>query len=149
MKNFRFRYENILKLKEDAEDKVKHELAMINSKLVQLKNELDYFRHEEVSYLHSVDKLLSNGCSAFDLRNIENYKNFHRKRIKSQEMEVERTEELLALKKGELVEAIKEKKIMEKLKEREYNSYLENVKAAEEKVVDQIVSYKSTKSSGE
>jgi len=145
MKKFRYRYENILKLKEKEEDRVKNEMAKLNSSLSIAKDKLKMAYVEEEEYLKSVEQLMTNGCTAMELRSTINNKAYLRGQIETCGNEVKHLEHQLGEKKAELVEAMKERKIYEKLKEREFESFKEDLKAAEEKVVDQIVSYNSRK----
>ena len=53
-------------------------------------------------------------------------------------------EDYLSICRAELIKATQEKKTMEKLKEKDYMLYLYNEQKKEEKVIDELVSFKQS-----
>jgi flagellar FliJ protein len=56
-------------------------------------------------------------------------------------------EEYIAICRKELIKATQEKEIIEKLKEKDYNKFLYNEQKKEEKLVDDLISFKESSNS--
>ena len=71
------------------------------------------------------------------------YINTINKKIERQKSIILKTKEELNKAKDEMLNAVKEKKIFEKLKENKYEEFISEQEKEEEKIVDNLVSYKT------
>lgn len=148
MKKFQFRYESILKLRIDKEDEVKNTLAQKIKELKLMEDELERLRQEEHAFLEQVDQRLAEGCTLEELRRYEQNKTWMKSESENLLFYISSKEKEIIQTRKELVEATKQKKIMEKLKEQEMESYQKDEQAAEDKLTDQIVTYRGTSKQG-
>lgn len=144
MKNFKFRYESILKLLEKREDGKKNKLRQAYNLLNKERNKLQSLVLKDNEYSKIIMNKTSNGCKLMVLRNIEDYRKDLNIKITLQNNIVFEKEKEIDTIKNELIEISKEKKIMEKLKEKkleEFNVFLNRI---EERNIDGLVTYKNS-----
>ncbi len=149
MKRFIFRYERLLQLRMDHEEDVKNKLSEANAELqkaTQLKLDLEA---ELARFQQYFMTQMESGVNAGDFQVL----NSGKKHIQDKQEQVDLLLGDIRLRvaqiKIELAEAMKERKIMEKLKEREQESYYEAVNSAENKQIEEIVNYQSSKKRGD
>lgn len=149
MAGFKFRYENILKMRSDTEENKKNILGRLNSDLSILENNLQVAFQNKQKHIDEFEVMLANGCKGSDLKFIQQANQFHESNISSIKLKIkEKNIEIDAAYK-EYVEAVKERKIMEKLREKKKEEYDDDFNKAEEKVMEEIVNYKNFKISGD
>ncbi len=149
MANFKFQYENILKMRSDSEEAKKNFLAKLNSELALLENELERAFASKQKHIEEFEEMLSKGCKGSDLRFIQQAQDFHEKNIKAIQMKIRNKNFEIEDAYIEYIEAVKERKIMEKLKEKKKAEFDEAINKAEEKIIEEIVNYKNFKISGD
>lgn len=149
MAGFRFRYENILKMRADAEEDKKNIMGRINSELSILESNLQVAYKNKQNHIDEFETMLTNGCKGSDLRFIQQANNFHEANIKKIKEEVKEKNIELEDAYKEYIEAVKERKIMDKLKEKKKEEFDEAFNKAEEKTIEEIVNYKNFKISGD
>jgi flagellar FliJ protein len=149
MKKFSFRYDKILQVRIDKENEVKNKLGKINMLIHEKESELTSVIDQNKSFLEDVNSAMSEGILASDMQAIRYNKEFLKNKIDSvsHELQVLKAEQKRV--QNELIEANKQRKVMEKLKEKELENYKELEAQEESKMVDQIVTYQSTKTRGE
>lgn len=149
MKKFAFRYERILEVKISIENGLKNKLGEINKSILEKEKELSDVLKENEEYLKYLEDMMKTGVRAGDLRAIEHNKEYLTNKI----ADVKYNIRILVNKRieiqKELVEANKQRKIMEKLKEKELNEYKELELVEDKKIIDEIVTYTSTRKRGE
>lgn len=142
MKKFNFRFQKLLEYKESIEDQKRSiynkELSVYKdeeSKLTGLFNKRDDLNKERN---HLTSSTTIKGLKLYNqyLTHMQETIHNQKQRVKSKEKDVETAKE-------KLIESLKEKKTFEKLKEKHYDNYLFEVKKDEEKLIDQIVSFKN------
>lgn len=142
MKKFNFQFQKILEYKESIEDQKRNffnkELTAYNEEKLTLKtlvDKRDYFNEQRNSNISSttINNLKLFNQYSMDINETIDYQ---QERVVIKEKDVERA-------KKKLIESVKEKKTFEKLKERHYEQYLFEVKKDEEKLIDQLVSFKN------
>ncbi|BEP29378.1 flagellar FliJ family protein [Helicovermis profundi] len=145
MKKFKFKYENILKMRINEESKIKILIANLNIELMKLETKRDNILTNRIKYFKEIQEQLQNGCQASVLLEIERNKKYYVDSLKDVEFKIETI--LFELKKAreEYVEILKEKKIMEKLKEKKEKLFLKEIEKMENKLIDEIVNYKNSK----
>lgn len=148
MKKFKFKYENILKLRLDYENDVKNKLKKLNQTLHQLESDKASAEHAYKVYQKQVEEELQNGLKGYQMQRINAFQSFYRKQIEELEQEIIYVEQQIEAVKAELMEAIKERKIMEKIKEKDYKSYLDEINVMEAKATDEVVNFQNSRRSG-
>lgn len=140
---FKFKLQKLLEYKETIEGLKKTEygdaiyrLGLEEEKLMSLNEE-----KREV-----MEKKEANGkvTSIAELKMYSEYLKILSIKIGEQKQLVKQREEERDRAQDELLFAMQEKKAFEKLKEKEYKKYIMEEKKKEEKVVDQIVTYKTS-----
>lgn len=149
MKAFRFRYERILKQREDEEEEVKTKLGKANHRLQSLLAQKAGVLAQQANFLQSVQSRLAGGVRSSELQMYEQSKHHFKDKLEALESQIVTMQLQIIQIKKELTEAVKQRKIMEKLKEKEYEAYIDAVNAAENKVIEEIVNYKSSQKSGD
>lgn len=144
MKKFIFRYESVLKMRVEKEDDVKNKLAKQIKELKLMEDELERIKGEERMFLEQVSHQLEVGCTLEELRRYEQSKGWLKSEIENTLFYISAKEKEIIETRKELVEATKQKKIMEKLKEQALENYQKEVQVAEDKLTDQIVTYRGT-----
>lgn len=148
MKKFRFRYENILKMRIDAEDEIKSKLKKLNQELHQLEEDKFLLESNYSTYKHEVQQMLEEGLKGYEIQRINNFQSYYRGKIEETELEIKHMERRIEDVKFDLMEAIKERKIMEKIKEKDFKLYLEAVNAMEGKSTEEVVNFQNSRKSG-
>lgn len=149
MKGFIFKYQKILNRREDEEEEVKTRLGKANHELQQLLAKKAEVLKRQQDYLVSIEQRLASGVRTSELQMFEQSKHYLKDQLEQLESKiVDRQLKIIKIKK-ELTEAVKQRKIMEKLKENDYEAYIEAVNAAENKVIEEIVNYRSSQKSGD
>lgn len=149
MRGFKFRYEKILKQREDEEEEIKTKLGKANNKLQNLLTEKAKTLSSQEAFFKSIQSQLSGGVRTSDLQMFERSKQHFKSKLESLNSDIADMQLKIIQIKKELTEAVKQRKIMEKLKEKEKEAYLDALNAAESKVIEEIVNYKSSQKSGD
>lgn len=140
---FNFRFDRVLDYKKAIEGDKKNYYGTLKQKLNEEEDKLQcFYQYKDVLKKEKDDE--SNSTSIGNLKLYNNYMNTVETLIVQQKEIVNTTEDKVELAKDELIEATKEKKMYEKLKENSYEQYTYNLKKSEEKLVDNIVSYKTS-----
>lgn len=148
MKKFRFRYESILKIKQDNEDKIKNDLAKLFAELNVLKEELESLYIQEKKYQDYTQKSLNDGGSGNQFHGIYEGQNYYRNRKNSLINDIGQTEAKIKNVQMILLEAMKERKIMEKLKEKAYQEFIDLFNEADAKLIEEVVNYNNSLKGG-
>jgi len=82
-----------------------------------------------------------------ELKILANYIDYYKRGIKEQRVRIRMAEDYLSICREEFLAATKERKMMEKLKEMDYSKYLYEEQKKEEKLVDDLVSFKGSNKS--
>ena len=147
MAAYKFKLQKLLDYKISIEEEKKNELSLAikrleieKSKLAELKqkqNEMNSFFHEKTSL----------GMAVNELKLLANYIDYYKRSIKEQKIKIKMADDYLSTCRDELIKATQEKKMMEKLKEIDYKKYLYSEQKKEEKIIDDLVSFKESNKS--
>lgn len=148
MKKFRFRYENILKLRIDYEEEVKTRLKKLNQELHHLEGQKAETELAYHVYKTDVENAMKTGLKGYEIQHINQFQNYYRDRIEALQLDIRHMERRIEDTKFELMEAIKERKIMEKLKEKDLKLYNEAINVMEGKATDEVVNFQNSRRSG-
>ncbi|MFA5523317.1 MAG: flagellar export protein FliJ [Tissierellales bacterium] len=147
MEKFKFRLEKILEYRERIEDINKTEFGKakkhLNDEIVILEEILS---HKDSINVERDNMLLT--AKIKDLRSYSQYLDNVKEKLTNQKDIVEKAENKVEKARKTLIISSVERKTLENLKDRDFDNYLYDVKKEEDKVVDQIVSYQSSKKYG-
>lgn len=142
MAKFVFSMENLLQIKSKLEDQAKAEYGIQMAILRQEEQRLAELEQRKLTMQEQLKEQISNVLDLFRIRQledgVENIKynmNLQRVVIANQQKKVESA-------RMKLDEAMKERKTYEKLKEKAFEVFRQELNAAEQKEVDELVSFR-------
>lgn len=143
MTKFKFKLQRILDYRETIEDKTYKEFGYCKSRLEKAEMVINRLLKEREG-LNKSKNDLANNAKVMELKMLDMHiKNLNIKIKEQNKLILEIRNELQEIQ-DRLVKASIDKKTLEKLKERDKESYNYIVKKEEEKMVDQLVSFKNT-----
>jgi flagellar FliJ protein len=134
MKSYNFSMEKVLEWRENLEKGSMEKFAVIQNELSQEKSILANLQRE---YETIKEKFLKYK-NVNELKQMQLYKQIIEDKIENQIEAINKKSEELEERRLELISAQKDRKIMEKLKEKDYLTYLDNVRATEQKELDEM-----------
>lgn len=132
-------------LKEQIEDNLKNELGKAYRKLENEKDKLLTLETERKELILEITTKTSDGIPAGKIKEYGSYLSVVRGRIWHQQESVNNAQCNVDKCKERLIRAVQEKEMFEKLKEKQYKSYMKEQSRQEQKLTDEIVSYKEAK----
>lgn len=142
MKGFKFRLQSLLNVKEKFEQQAKIVFGEETAKLKIEKDKLKNLYDEKEEILN---KQRESFTGTINIQTFNDYRNYSMSldktivvQIKNVSLQEKKTEEA----KLKLAEIIKERKTLEKLKENEIELFKKEAQLAEDKQVDELVTYK-------
>lgn len=144
MAGYKFRLQNILKLRESVEKNKKNEFGAATQRFESEKLKLEQLNAEMYNMCCEIEKSIAEGTSAGEMVLQQQYKEYYKYSISNQIVKVRMAEEYLESCRLELVKAVQDKKMLEKLKEMDYQKYTYTEQKSEEKLVDDLVSFKGS-----
>ncbi len=145
MAKFIFNMQGLLNIKEKLEEQSKTEYGKALSRLEQEKNILLNLENKKQENILSFKESINSGVKPNYIDNINKYINFIDKKIEEQIKNINKAEEIVEEKRLALLEAMKQRKVLEALKEKEKENYFKEELKKEQKIIDEIVSYKYNK----
>jgi flagellar FliJ protein len=148
MPKFQFRLQNYLELREKLEEQSKLEYGHAAAKAEQERHREAELKAQKQAALNEYRAKASEG--SLKPHELERYTSYLRRMdeaIARQHEKVLRAEAKAEEKRLALVEAMKERKALEVLRDKRYSEYQREAQLAEQKVIDEIVSYKYSKRS--
>jgi len=142
MAKFNFKLQSVLDLKVQMEDNKKNEFGSAVQKLEYEKKVLENIKHEKEKNINVFGNELKNKAKVSTIRQINSYISLLGQKIEVQKENVNKASNIVDKKREELLEAVKERKIMDKLKEKEYCLFLKQELKEEQKIIDEIISFK-------
>ncbi len=142
MKKFTFKFQSLLSLREQLERQKQEVFAKAQRKLRTEEEKLYSLERTKTLVAQKYTSDASSGTKVYKLAELGVFLSHMQKEITWQKETVKKEKENVDKVREELLQAMKDRKILEKLKEKRYDEYLIESKAEEQKVNDQIVSYK-------
>lgn len=142
MLGYNFKLEKVLKYKKDIESVKKGVLGNISNKLDMEEDKLINYNEQRNELINEKNVIQKKT----DIRSLKSYNNYLEnitKDIKKQEKLIDNINFELENAKKELLKAVKEKKTLEKLKEKGSNQFVKEMEKKQEKLIDNIVSFKN------
>ncbi len=144
---YKFRLQKLLDYRVGVEKDRKNELGLSIRRLENEKDRLSFLKNEMEAMKRTFSEKTSQGTTANELKLLANYIDYYKRGIKEQKTKVKMAEDYVTACREELVKATQEKKILERLDEIDYGKYLYNEQKIEEKLVDDLVSFKESNKS--
>lgn len=139
---FKFKLASVLSLKEKMEDSKKRELgaAIIKAEEVRFEKEtLASYKQE------AIKEVKEQNMGTIDVQYLQAFNQYSLridKEIEKKADELIKADQMVHSKRQELLEAVKERKILENLKEIQQEAHNEEEKREEQRILDDIVTYK-------
>lgn len=134
--------QTLLNLKDKIEKRKELEYGQA---LAKLEEERRIKRELEGSKKKNIDDFrggLNEAIKPLDIRSYNQFIDYLKKKIKAQEAVIKKAEAFAETKRLELVEAMKERKTLEALKEKDFEEYKVEEARAEQRIIDEIVSFR-------
>lgn len=142
MAKFNYRLQSTLDLKGKLEEQKKIEFGQAIARLEAEKQKKIDLENQKSDNINLFRESIAQGIRPDDLKQYNTYIDVLKIRIKGQDRAIQLAEKAVEKKRLELVEAVQERKKLEKLRERAYEEYVIEEKIAEQKIVDEVVSYR-------
>lgn len=142
MGTFKFRLQSYLNIKEKLEDQKKNEYGQAMAALEREKQEKAAIEAERSDCLGDFKRSVSSKIDPLTFQRYNMYIDVLKKKEKKQEEIVLSAQETAEKKRVELVERMRERKMLDTLKEKDHVEFIKEEKRMEQKLVDEIVSYR-------
>jgi flagellar export protein FliJ len=149
MAGFRFKFQPILDIRQQIEDVRKFEMAKAISFCEEEKERLSEFKRTENRCIQDICEEVSGGMDLLRIKECNSYLLHMRKLIDNQEHAVNEAQLKVEESRDRLKTALIEKKTMENLREKHVREYAKEQIKLEQKVTDEITSYKYKVKSGD
>ncbi len=140
MNRFRFRLENVLRLRGIDEEKKKRKFGTAMRNLNREEKELGKMGNSLNGHEEFMEECCQGNVSAKELQNNFNYARALDDRIDDQQNNVDEKKEIVEDKRAELVESTKRKKVLERLKERYREDHKQAAIKEEQNLIDELTS---------
>lgn len=142
MAKFIYKMQNVLEIKYKLEEQVKAEFAKANEIYDMEVKKLEMYVSKKHAYEEHLRELYKESLNIAEIRNTIDGIDKMKELIKQQIVEVNKASEVVEQVRQKLNVAMLERKTQEKLKEKAFEEFLQDVKAEEDKEVDELVSFK-------
>jgi len=142
MKKFVFELQTLHDMKKQEEDFEKIQLGKIEERLKELSMKLERLDFEHNNTKSAFSKEVNQATRAPNLSQYDNYLKKIAQQAALQKEKIKKENEEKSENIKRLIEIQKELKSLEKLKEKKYEEYQKDEKREEEKLIDDIVSFK-------
>ncbi len=147
MKGFKFQLQGLLGVKEKIEEQKKIELGKANQILEKEKSTLRTLEEKRENSLQFQKDAVATRINVVEYNNYINFVKKLDSDIVNQNKQILKEEKNVEVAKDNLLETMKERKAYEKLKEKKLEAYYKDMLSREQKVLDEIVTYKHSKKS--
>jgi flagellar FliJ protein len=142
MARFNFRLQPLLSVKEQIEEQKEIEYGQALQRLDEERRRKQMLLDWKEEHIRLFREALEIRIDPADSRRFNNFIEKLKQRIIEQDKRIEAAEAYAEKKRLELVEAMKERKMLESVREHRLEDFNTEEKIAEQKIVDEIVSYK-------
>ena len=142
MAKFNFKLQNILNMKLQMEEMHKNDLSKATKKYMEQKEVINTI---EASIRESLREMKEAESDEIRIHDIISYRLYieNLKEKKVQEIKkLKKCENEMEICRNKLVQAVKERKMFESLREKEFDNFKIEIQKADDKVMDEIVSFK-------
>ncbi|MBR1873786.1 MAG: flagellar export protein FliJ [Eubacterium sp.] len=142
MARFNFPLQNILNMKEKLEDQAKNEYSQANLRLRDAEEEMERLKKRQSDAEQELKVKLSEALDVRQIRQEEDGIEILKSFVERQQLVVLQRRRELEIARDKLNEAMKERKTFEKLREHAFEDFLKEQNLAEQKEIDELVSYR-------
>ena len=143
MAKFNFRLQSVLTVKEKIEDLKKNEFGKAVMELEIERQKKAELERKRVDCINGFRESIMQGVNPLEIQRYNLFIDKLKHLIKLQEQAIIKAQAWVEKKRAELVEAMRDRKTLDALKENDFEEFLVEEKKAEQKVVDEIVSYRT------
>ena len=143
---FIFKLQSLLNIKTQTEESLKQELGKAVQKLEREKNKLKKLEFQKEECIENLTNKTSQGISVGKIQEYNSYISLLKEKIQLQKENINYAQSIVDKYREQLIKVMQEKEMLEKLKEKKYETYLAEQAKEEQKINDEIVSYKYSKS---
>lgn len=144
MGSYKFKLQKLLELKENLEEEKKNQLGLAFQRLNDENEKLKLLRDELCIADKKLNKQTENGIEIETLKLFTQRIDYYKNLIKKQVLSVKMASEYVEVCRCELIKASQGKKVMEKLKDKDYVKYIYTEQKKEDRMVDELVSFKQS-----
>lgn len=144
MAAYKFKLQKLLDYRLSMEEEKKNKLGEASRRLEEEKARLRELKNRQNEMNRTFREKTSQGMPVNELKLLANYIDYYKRGIKAQKTKVKMAEDYVDVCREELIKASQEKKMIEKLKEIDYGEFLYEEQKKEEKLVDDLVSFKES-----
>jgi len=144
MKKFVFALESVLKAKEVLDRQKVQELSSLIEKKNRAAAELSYLEERQRYFCTAFYQKVENGIPVTEVKTHYHYISKLREAIAEKKATLDQLKKDEAELRFQLMEIRKDKKMLETLKEKKFEEYKAELKAEDERRIDELVSFKET-----
>jgi flagellar protein FliJ len=145
MANFVFKMQSLLNIKTQMEESLKNELGKAVQKLELEKNKLKKIEIDKDECINNLKSKSSKGIIVSKIQEYNSYISLLKERMKIQKENINYAQNIVDKYREQLIKMMQEKEMLEKLKDKKYQEYLLEQAKAEQKINDEVISYKYSK----
>ena len=149
MKKFSFRYESVLKMRMDREERIKNELAKLITRRQDLIEAIESLEINSKNYDIHIQTVLAEGDTQKERQQFVQGKKYYTNQRNSLKQKLAFVENEIRKTQEKLVEAMKDRKVMDKLKEKAFQDFIDAINEADAKLIEEVVNYSNNKKNGE
>ena len=142
MQKFVFRLQKYLDIKEKLEDQKKLAYGQAVAELERQRQMKLAMENQRRSNISQLKRIVSERVDPLDIQQYNNFIDVMKKRIAQQEIVVTNHQQIAEEKRRELVEAMQQRKMLDTLKDNAREGYNRQEVIAEQKTVDEVVSFR-------
>ena len=142
MARFRYRMQNILELNEKLEDQQKAAFALANTKLQEEQKILQDLMLRKASYEQRVKDYATGMVDILEIQRCKEGVRVTDLQIRAQMTEIRKAQRIVDVERTKLNEAMQARKTQEKLKEKAFDVFKKELAQEENKVTDELISFK-------
>ncbi len=141
MAKFTYRMQNILDVKYKLETQAKSAFSAANAKLMQEEEVLSALQKRKKLYELAAKSLMKGNINIKEIKENKRAQQAMDYAISEQEKTVKKAEEMVYQAREKLNQVMMERKTHEKLKEKQFEEFKQELNMAENKSIDELVSY--------
>lgn len=145
MAKFVFNMQSLLNIKEKLEEQSKTDYGKAIANLEEEKEKLIMLEEKKVNNLEGFKESIELGVNPNKLQMINQFTNYIKTEIQQQILNIQKAEQIVEEKRLVLLERMKDKKALETLKEKKEDEHFQEELQKEQKIIDEIVSFKYNK----
>lgn len=142
MKKFSFKLQTVLNMKIQMENDAKNKLGQAIQKYENEKNTLQRFIKQSDDSMEEMRNAFKKEINIVGIRGYSTYISHLSKKIEVQQENVETANQNVNRQREKLVAILKERKALDKLHDKKYELYLREQSLEEQKLIDEITSFK-------